>query len=148
MYWVNVPVGVVAVIAGRYLLPRTRQFSRTDSFDWLGTGLLATATTALLLAVSAASGLSVPGWVLALLIVVAAGSAAGFAARQLRARFPLIPAQLLHSARLGLGLGGALAGYLVLFGPLVLIPQVVGSAGGEASGPHCGGRGVSWSGGA
>ena len=27
VYWVNVPVGIVAVVAGRYLLPRTRQFS-------------------------------------------------------------------------------------------------------------------------
>jgi MFS family permease len=66
VYWVNVPVGIAAVIAARYLLPRTRQFSRTDSFDWLGTALLATATTALLLAVSAASGLSMPGWAVAL----------------------------------------------------------------------------------
>jgi MFS family permease len=132
VYWVNVPVGIAAVIAARYLLPRTRQFSRTDSFDWLGTALLATATTALLLAVSAASGLSMPGWAVALLIAAAAGSAAGFAARQLRTRFPLIPSQLLRSARLGLGLGGALAGYLVLFGPLVLVPQVLSGAGGEA----------------
>jgi MFS family permease len=132
VYWVNVPVGIVAVIAARYLLPRTRQFNRTDSFDWIGTTLLATATTALLLAVSAASGLSMPGWAVALLVVAAVASAAGFAARQLRARFPLIPAKLLRSARLGLGLAGALAGYLVLFGPLVLIPQVLASAGGEA----------------
>ena len=35
VYWVNVPVGIVAVVAGRYLLPRTRQFSR------LGFGLAA-----------------------------------------------------------------------------------------------------------
>lgn len=132
VYWVNVPVGIAAVLAGRYLLPRTRHFSRTDSFDWLGTALLGGATTALLLAVSAASGLSMPGWAAALLAVLAVGSAAGFAARQLRARFPLIPAQLLRSARLGLGLGGALAGYLVLFGPLVLIPQVLAATGGEA----------------
>ena len=132
VYWVNVPAGIAAVVAGRYLLPRTRHFSRTDSFDWLGTVLLGGATTALLLAVSAASGLSMPGWAAALLAVLAAGCAAGFAARQLRARFPLIPAQLLRSARLGLGLGGALAGYLVLFGPLVLIPQVLTGVGGEA----------------
>jgi MFS family permease len=129
VYWVNVPVGIAAIVAGRYLLPRTRQFSRTDSFDWLGTGLLAASTSALLLAVSAAAGLSMPGWAVALLIAVAVLAAAGFGVRQLRARFPLIPAPLLRSARLAFGLAGALAGYLVLFGPLVLIPQVLGGGG-------------------
>jgi MFS family permease len=126
VYWVNVPVGVAAIVAGRYLLPRTRHFSRTGSFDWLGTALLALCTTALLLAVSAASGLRMPGWAVLALAAVAGASAAAFAARQLRARVPLIPKPLLRSARLGLGLCGALAGYLVLFGPLVLVPQVLG----------------------
>ena len=36
VYWVNVPVGIAAVVAGRYLLPRTRQFSRPEKFDWPG----------------------------------------------------------------------------------------------------------------
>jgi MFS family permease/DNA-binding MarR family transcriptional regulator len=129
VYWVNVPVGIAAVVAGRYLLPRTRQFSRTDSFDWLGTGLLAAATTALLLAVSAAAGLNMAGWAAGLLAAVSVLAAAGFAVRQLRARFPLIPTSLLRSARLAFGLVGALAGYLVLFGPLVLVPQVLGGQG-------------------
>jgi MFS family permease len=56
VYWINVPVGCLAVIAGRYLLPRTRQLSRTDSFDWAGALLLATATTALLLALRSPPG--------------------------------------------------------------------------------------------
>jgi MFS family permease len=34
VYWVNVPVGIAAVVAGRYLLPRTRQFSAPGRFDW------------------------------------------------------------------------------------------------------------------
>ena len=37
VYWLNVPVGIAAVVAGRYLLPRTRQFSRPEKFDWPGT---------------------------------------------------------------------------------------------------------------
>ncbi|MGO8891976.1 MAG: MFS transporter, partial [Streptosporangiaceae bacterium] len=52
VYWVNVPVGIAAVVAGRYLLPRTRQFSRPEKFDWPGTLLLVTWTSALLLALS------------------------------------------------------------------------------------------------
>jgi hypothetical protein len=70
VYWVNVPVGVVAVIAGRYLLPRTRQFSRPGRFDGPGAALLVTWTTALLLVLSAVSGLSLPPGLAALLAVL------------------------------------------------------------------------------
>src|SRR5215475_4268837 len=47
VYWINVPVGIAAVLAGRLLLPRTRQLSSARAFDWPGAVLLATATTAL-----------------------------------------------------------------------------------------------------
>src|SRR6202035_1385650 len=69
VYWINVPVGCIAVVAGRYLLPRTRRRSRADSFDWPGAVLLAAATSALLLVLSAASGLALPGWAVAGLAV-------------------------------------------------------------------------------
>src|SRR3984885_14457118 len=49
VYWVNVPVGLAAIVAGRYLLPRTRQFSRPERFDWPGTLLLVAWTSVLLL---------------------------------------------------------------------------------------------------
>src|SRR5690348_8483080 len=76
VYWVNVPVGIAAVVAGRYLLPRTRQFSPPGRFDWPGTALLVTSTSALLLALSAVSGLSLPAWLTALLAVLALAAAA------------------------------------------------------------------------
>jgi MFS family permease len=131
VYWINVPVGCVAVIAGHYLLPRTRQLSRTDSFDRAGAFLLAATTTSLLVALSAAGGLPMPGW-------AAIGLAGGaglfgplFAVRQRRARFPLIPPALMRSLRLALALSGAFFGYLALFGPLVLVPQVMAGHGSE-----------------
>jgi MFS family permease len=134
VYWINVPVGCIAVVAGRYLLPRTRRLSRADSFDWPGAVLLAAATSALLLVLSAASGLALPGWAVACLAVAALVASAAFAARAARAarvRHPLIPRALLRSRRVALALGGALVGYLALFGPLVLMPQVLGNLGGE-----------------
>jgi len=131
VYWINVPVGCLAVIAGRYLLPRTRQLSRTDSFDWAGALLLATATTALLLALSAAGGLPMPGWAAIVLACTAGICGILFATRQRHARFPLIPPALMRSARVALALSGAFFGYLALFGPLVLIPQVLAGQGSE-----------------
>jgi len=126
VYWVNVPVGVAAIVAGRYLLPRTRQFSRADRFDWPGTLLMVTWTSALLLVLSAASGLSLPGWLTGSLAVLGVAGAVAFARRQIRTWHPLIPVWLLRSLKLALALTGAACGYLVLFGPLVLIPQVLG----------------------
>ena len=125
VYWVNVPVGLVAIVAGRYLLPRTRQFSRQDRFDWLGTVLMVAWTSGLLLVLSAASGLYLPGWLTVALAVTTAAGVVAFARHELRIRCPLIPLPMLASRPLALALAGAACGYLTLFGPLVLIPQVI-----------------------
>ena len=126
VYWVNVPVGIAAVVAGRYLLPRTRQFSRPEKFDWPGTLLLVAWTSALLLVLSAVSGLNLPAWLAALFAALALAGAAAFIRREGSTRHPLIPVWLLRSRPLALALAGAACGYLTLFGPLVLIPQVLG----------------------
>jgi MFS family permease len=126
VYWVNVPVGVVAIIAGRYLLPRTRKFAPREKFDWPGTLLLVAWTSALLLVLSAASGLPLPAWLTALLAAAGVAGVIGFVRRELSTRHPLIPVWLLRSAPVALALAGAACGYLTLFGPLVLIPQLLG----------------------
>jgi MFS family permease len=131
VYWINVPVGCLAVIAGRYLLPRTRKLSRAGGFDWPGAALLGVATSALLVALSVVGGLRAPGWFAGLMAVLAAAAAATFALRQRRARFPLIPLPLLTSGRVALGLAGSFLGYLTLFGPLVLVPQLLNAHGSE-----------------
>jgi MFS family permease len=133
VYWVNVPVGLLAIVAGHYLLPRTRQFSRPEKFDWPGTLLLVAWTSALLLVLSAASGLSLPTWVAALLAALTLAGLVAFIRREMSTGHPLIPVWLLRSVPLARALAGAACGYLVLFGPLVLIPQVLGhDLGGEA----------------
>lgn len=129
VFWINVPVGLVAVAAGRYLLPRTRERSRGGSFDGAGLVLFAAATTGLLLAISAASGLGWPSWSIAALLAMALASAAGLRARERRSPSPLIDPIVVRGTVVAAGLTGALCGYLVLFGPLVLIPQVLIAAG-------------------
>jgi len=132
VYWINVPVGCLAIVACRYLVPRTRHRSPGGSFDWLGSVLLGAATTTLLVVLSIAGGLSAPGWLTLIMTVVALASAVAFAARQRRAPYPLVPPALLRSARIRLGLAGACLGYLVLFGPLVLVPQLLAGQASEA----------------
>jgi MFS family permease len=127
VFLVNVPVGIVAVIAGQYLLPRTRTKASADDFDWLGLTLLALSSTTLLLGISAASGLNLPGYATAALFIVFAASGYGFWRRISTAAHPLVSPALLRSQQVSAGLAGALGGYLVLFGPLVLVPDVLGS---------------------
>jgi EmrB/QacA subfamily drug resistance transporter len=129
VFGINVPVGVVAVIAGIYLLPRTRERTPLGELDWPGLVLLAAAVTAGLLAVSAVSGLALPGWAVLALSAVTLAAAGGFVWRERRAADPLLDLGLLRRGGVGMGLVGAFGGYLVLFGPLVLVPVVLAEVG-------------------
>lgn len=132
VFWVNVPVGIVALIAGHFLLPRTRDRTPLGAFDWPGLVLLASASTTFLLAISAVSGLGLSPVITVSLFVSSFVLTGVFVARELRASSPLLDLHVLRPAGVSVGLLGALAAYLVLFGPLALFPQIVG--GGAALG--------------
>jgi MFS family permease len=132
VFWVNVPVGAVALIAGRYLLPRTRSHTRLRRFDGPGLVLLGVATSAGLLALSGLSGLSMPGAAVIVLALLVPVAWAGFFWREHLACGPLIDLAVLRPFAVSGGLIGALCAYLVLFGPLVLLPQTLATQSGEA----------------
>jgi len=132
IFIVNVPVGVIAVLAGWFLLPRTRQLAHGRGSDPIGMMLLALAAVGTLVAVSSLSGLDVPFWALATSGVAAGSAAAGLVWWQRRSATPLIDLPLLAVSGIGPALGGALCVYLVLFGPLVLLPQTLTAHGGSA----------------
>lgn len=129
VFWVNVPVGIIALVAGRYLLPRTRERTPLHRLDWQGLVLLLAASAALLLGLTALSGLAVPAWSVATLFVLAVAFATAFVVRERRAQFPIVNLTLLRPRAVSAGLLGALCGYLVLFGPLTLFPQVFAAQG-------------------
>jgi MFS family permease len=79
VFWIKLPIGIVGVVAGWFLLPRTRDRAPLKGLDLLGL-------------VSSI-------------------------------------AETLRPRSVWIGLIGALCGYLVLFGPLTLLPQVLGSHG-------------------
>lgn len=130
VFLVNVPVGVLGLLAGRFLLPRTRERTPLGRFDAAGLGLLAVASTALLLALSGISGLHLPAWAGGALAALAVLAGIAFRWRERRASSPLVDLAVLRPTAVSLGLVGALCGYLVLFGPLTLFPQVMGAHGG------------------
>jgi MFS family permease len=129
VYFINIPVGLIALIGGQYFLPRTRQRSPATPLDWPGVMFLAIATTSLLLGLSSASGLSVPIPFTVAAFALAGGAAWGFVGHQRRATRPLIDPALFADPVVPWGLLGAMCGYLVLFGPLVLVPIAIASPG-------------------
>jgi MFS family permease len=158
VFLVNVPVGLIAVVAGWYLLPRTRRSGdpgavslEVSQFGAVGRGavggagagprgadlggmcLLAVSTSAGMLAISSLSGLGLPAWAVAMCVVMAATAGAALVRHSRRAAAPLLDLRALAAAGTGPALGGALCAYLVLFGPLVLFPQVISARGGSAA---------------
>ncbi|MGW3232999.1 MFS transporter [Kitasatospora sp. NPDC001095] len=173
VFWVNVPIAVFGLLAGWYLLPRTRTADapahlptgapttvpgprRTDPretretretreirkagesrdprepaarFDLPGMLLLTGATTSLLLALSTASGLPLPGWAAAALLLVSAVLALALVRQERRAARPILAPGLLNTPGVRSGLVVALIGYLLLFCPLVLGPVLLTGAG-------------------
>jgi len=142
VFFLNVPVGVLAVAAGVFLLPRTRGAAGQllagqppagrRGTDPGGAVLLAAAATAGMLAISALSGLGVPAWTAALLAVVAVLTGTALLRHERRVAEPMLDLRAMAAAGTGAALLGALCAYLVLFGPLVLFPQVVTAQGGSA----------------
>jgi MFS family permease len=129
IFMVNVPVGVAALAAGWLLLPRTRQHADRTGADPVGLVLLVTAVTAGLIAMSAASGLGEPVAAAAGFAALAGLAAAGLGWWERRAASPLLDLPMLASGGIAAGLAGALCAYMVLFGPLVLFPQVLSAQG-------------------
>ncbi|MER5864764.1 MFS transporter [Kitasatospora sp. NPDC002040] len=136
VFWINVPIGLLGIVAGWFLLPRTYPQGRPrrvggdgGRFDLAGLLLLAGCSTALLLALSTASGLPLPAWAVAVLLLAAVLLALALARQEQRADRPLIPPGLINTPGIRTGLLVALVGYLLLFCPLVLGPVVLAGAG-------------------
>jgi EmrB/QacA subfamily drug resistance transporter len=129
VFLVNVPVGLVAILLGRRLLPTDRRSARRESLDPVGTGLLGSALVLVLLPLVQERQWS--GWVPWLLVPAGVGVAMLFVRWErrfvARGHAPLIDPELYHlrSFRLGSLLAAAyFAGFTSLFFVLALFLQV------------------------
>jgi MFS family permease len=130
------PVAAVQWVSLSYLLGLIAMLAPAGRLgDAVGRKLVYTYGFAAFTVASAACGLAPSlGVLVTLRLVQAVGAAAAaFIRREARTRHPLIPVRLLRSRPLAFGLAGAACGYLALFGPLVLIPQVLASGPGGAA---------------
>jgi MFS family permease len=131
IFFINVPVGAAAVAAGWFLLPRTRQRAAGPGADPFGLVLLAAAAAGALITLSGVSGLGLPVPLLAGFAALAVLAGTGLVWWEQRAAAPLIDLAALAAGGTRRLLAGALCAYLVLFGPLVLFPQVLTAHGGS-----------------
>lgn len=131
MFLVNVPVGVLGVVSGLVLLPRTRRFSPRTPFDWIGLALLAPAVGATLLGLSRAEPDSAGPLVGLAAVVVAAG--AGLVLHERKTAAPMLPPALFADWAFSAGLAAGLLSYLVMFGVLFATPFLLGGRGDSPS---------------
>ena len=122
IFLVNVPIGVIGLALGWFLLPRSTHHDPESRIDPTGTLLLAAVPAALLAAVSFAAQSGTPGWTepalvgLACLLVIAA------MARQRRAPGSVVDSALIRVPTFVAGISAALLSYVVLFACLVAVP--------------------------
>ena len=64
VFWVNVPFGLISIVAGWLVLPVTPQQSASQTFDWRGALLLAPALTLAVFALNQVSALGLASPVL------------------------------------------------------------------------------------
>lgn len=122
IFLVNIPVGLIGLALGWFLLPRSTHHDPESRIDPSGTVLLAAIPAALLAALSFAAQPGTPGWTepgltgLTCLLVI------GAIARQRRAPGSVVDSALTRVAEFDAGIIAALLSYVILFGCLVAVP--------------------------
>src|SRR5215467_8054875 len=133
VFWINVPVGLVGILLGWFLLPPTKELPADSHFDWKGAVLIAPALTALIAVVNEgyAWGAASPAFVgcaLAAPILLML-----FVRSEQRAQDPLIDLALFRKRVFA---AGNIAGFMcpaALFGLLFLMPFVLVRAYGDST---------------
>ncbi|HEY6469885.1 MAG TPA: MFS transporter [Candidatus Dormibacteraeota bacterium] len=122
IFLVNVPIGVVGLALGWFLLPRSTHRDAESRIDAQGTVLLAAIPSAALAALSLAAQPDTPMWTIVALGILACLLAYAAYRRQRRAPGAVIDDALVRVAAFIAGISAALLSYVVLFSCLVAVP--------------------------
>src|SRR5215212_8613075 len=123
IFWINLPLGLVALWISHRSLRRLPRFERPHDLDWLGAVLLVAATVSLLLALSW-GGLRY-AWISGPVLGLVAGSVALwtlFAIRMRTAHEPLIPRGVFHNPVVRMGTLAACFGMGTYIGLTIYLP--------------------------
>jgi EmrB/QacA subfamily drug resistance transporter len=122
LFVVNVPVGLVGMVAALVFIPRSRHLQDRTGFDWCGLGLFFPAVASLVFAVSQGDRLGWTSTPILIAFCAAAGLVVGFVLRERRSASPMVDLSLFSRPRFSAGVSGSLLAFLVLFGVLVMVP--------------------------
>ena len=122
IFFVNVPVGLVATVLAWFLIPRSRDLAARATYDWIGLAIFIPAVCALLLGVSYGNR---DGWgspMIVAALTTAAVLAVVFIERERRTGTPMLDLSLFSRVPFSAGIVSGLLSYLVLFGTLTVVP--------------------------
>lgn len=124
-FWINVPIGLVGVILGWFILPQTKALPDTGRFDWHGAILIAPALTAVVAVLNEGHtwGFASPALIGCLLFGIVFLTL--FVRAERRAATPLLDLHLLGKRAFLLGNAANFLSYATLFGVFFLIPFVL-----------------------
>jgi EmrB/QacA subfamily drug resistance transporter len=116
VFWVNVPVGLISIVAGWLVLPLTAQQGPAQTFDWRGALLLAPALTLAVFALNQVSALGLTSSVLLGSVVAAIVLMFLFVRQESRVQSPLVDLALLKGPAFLAGALACVLAYAMLYG--------------------------------
>lgn len=122
VFFVNIPAGIIGILLGWFLLPRTHVKAPRTRLDWVGLALLMPAVGALLLGLSEASRLGFANLIVPGLLAGSLTLFVLFGMRERRTPHPLVDLSLFSAGIFTRGITTGLLCYLVLFGVLFVTP--------------------------
>ena len=123
IFFVNVPVGIVATVLAWFLIPRSHELQGRVRFDWAGLALFVPAIGAFLYGITNIADAN--GHVAPLSIGLLVGSvllAAVFVTRERSTPLPMLDLSLFRRVTFSAGVSSGLLSYLVMFGTLFAVP--------------------------
>jgi EmrB/QacA subfamily drug resistance transporter len=111
VFFLNLPVGGIAVVACLFFIPKTPASSRGESFDLLGAGAFIAGLTAMLLALNQGHQWGWASAVTLLLLAAAAALMAVFAGIERRVRFPMLDLSLFRRTLFSAAVTSAVLNY-------------------------------------
>ncbi|SKA35992.1 drug resistance transporter, EmrB/QacA subfamily [Enhydrobacter aerosaccus] len=121
-FWVNVPVGLTAILLGWLVIPRTRAISNAGGFDWRGAILIAPALTAIVAALNQVHAWGPTSPLLIACLLAGVICLILFVRAERRAATPLLDPALFRAPSFVLGNAANFLSYAVLFGVFFVIP--------------------------
>jgi EmrB/QacA subfamily drug resistance transporter len=137
IFYINLPIGAVALLVLALALPTTGQPGQ-HSIDYLGTALLTVAASSLILLTSLGGSVTPWGSAPIILLAIAAGVfTLGFVLAEQRAAEPVLPLRLFRNAVFSLSSAIGFVVVFALYGAITYLPlflQVAGGASPTSSG--------------